>query len=368
MEGKMETLFNAVKNRIIYINVLGNTTSVKIGTPEGNFITKTMCTTDLPAYREDKLKHGYNAMETDIKKSKIQRHPLLDKLASISRQITESAYKTTVVPSAKSIEEARTLLNDMTKISELMDFNSSLYKLFALIPRKMKNPILYTAKNKEDFKEILDRENNLLTNLEANVSTCKEEDISFEDCSKEEIEEIKSHLDRSTQSKFITAYRVRVKKQDQAFEEYLKERHIKETKLLYHGSRTENWYSIIKTGLKVNPVDVAISGKMFGNGIYFAPKADKSVGYTSICGSRWANGSDAKGYLGVYEVATGKEHLTELWDMKDTELTEAKFKGRYPGKDCFHALAGRNLLNDEIIVYNNNACRVKYLIELSIRK
>ncbi len=364
----METLFNAVKNRIIYINVLDDTVSLKIGTPEGSFISKVIGTAELASYKEDKIRHGYEVMDTSIKKSRILRHPLLDKLASISRQITESAYKTSVVPGEKCIEEARALLNSMTTIYELMEFNSNLYRLFALIPRKMKNPILFTAKNKEDFKEILDRENNLLNNLEANVSISKEEDICFEDCSKEEIDEIISHLDKTTRMKFIKAYRVSVKKQNKLFEEYVKEKHIEKTQLLYHGSRTENWYSIIKSGLKVNPVDVVVSGKMFGNGIYFAPKADKSAGYTSLCGSRWANGNDSKGYLGIYEVATGKEHLTQMWTSKDTELTETKFKSRYPGKDCFHAQAGRHLLNDEIIVYNNSACRIKYLVELSVRK
>ena len=47
---------------------------------------------------------------------------------------------------------------------------------------------------------------------------------------------------------------------------------------------------------------------MFGYGTYFANKAKKSLGYASIKGSCWANGSDNTGFLGIYKVATGKPY------------------------------------------------------------
>ena len=44
--------------------------------------------------------------------------------------------------------------------------------------------------------------------------------------------------------------------------------------LLWHGSRTENWWSIFKNGLTLNN-NAIVTGKMFGQGLYFAPKAEK---------------------------------------------------------------------------------------------
>ena len=38
-----------------------------------------------------------------------------------------------------------------------------------------------------------------------------------------------------------------------------------------------------------------------------ADKARKSIGYTSLGGSYWANGNDDKAYLCIFEFATGKE-------------------------------------------------------------
>jgi poly [ADP-ribose] polymerase 2/3/4 len=40
--------------------------------------------------------------------------------------------------------------------------------------------------------------------------------------------------------------------------------------LLWHGSRTGNYVSILKHGLNIAPPEAPIQGCMFGKGIYFA--------------------------------------------------------------------------------------------------
>ncbi len=51
-------------------------------------------------------------------------------------------------------------------------------------------------------------------------------------------------------------------------------------KLLWHGSRLENFASILTNGLKINPgKNVIKTGSMFGNGLYFANFGKKSSGY-----------------------------------------------------------------------------------------
>ena len=78
---------------------------------------------------------------------------------------------------------------------------------------------------------------------------------------------------------------------------------IKRTRLLWHGSKTVNWFSILSKGLLLNP-DAAITGKMWGNGIYFATDFDKSWGYVDV--GRWVNGKAGNlVYMGLYETAFG---------------------------------------------------------------
>ena len=137
------------------------------------------------------------------------------------------------------------------------------------------------------------------------------------------------------------------------------------TKLFYHGSRNENFLSILQTGLKIRPKGVATTGSMFGDGIYFANKARKSIGYTSLKGSYWASGSSNKAYLAIFEVATGKE-----WEILKNEtykywmgnIDEQKVKQQ--GCDSVFAQGGADLRNDEYIIYNSNQCTIRYLIEL----
>lgn len=45
-----------------------------------------------------------------------------------------------------------------------------------------------------------------------------------------------------------------------------------------------------------------------GYGLYFAPRARKSVGYTSLRGSYWAGGHSNYGFMALYEVVYGKPY------------------------------------------------------------
>ena len=78
----------------------------------------------------------------------------------------------------------------------------------------------------------------------------------------------------------------------------------------------EQFGSIIRQGLLLNP-NAVITGKMFGNGIYFAPSARKSFGYTSCSGSYWARGNDNTGFMGLYATAYGDPYYpTTSGNMK----------------------------------------------------
>ena len=78
----------------------------------------------------------------------------------------------------------------------------------------------------------------------------------------------------------------------------------KHTQLLFHGSRMCNWCSIIKNGFVLDPsmLEVHITGKMFGYGLYFTNSSSKSAQY---CGLQ--NGQDGRICLLLAEVNVGTE-------------------------------------------------------------
>ena len=104
---------------------------------------------------------------------------------------------------------------------------------------------------------------------------------------------------------------------------------------------------------------------MFGDGIYAANKARKSIGYTSLRGSYWASGHSNRAYLAIFEFATGKEWNlldSQSWSGWMSRIDESQVKSK--GCDSVFAKGGVDLRNDEYVVYNSNQCTIRYLIEL----
>ena len=135
-------------------------------------------------------------------------------------------------------------------------------------------------------------------------------------------------------------------------------------RLLFHGSRNENWWSIINSGLVLRPTNAVINGKMFGYGIYYAPKAQKSLGYTSLSGSYWARGSSSSGFMALMDVAYGKPFNAYSFENRFSSLDYQGLQRLSPGANCLHAHAGSMLRNDEIIVYKEEQSTIRYLVEL----
>ena len=105
---------------------------------------------------------------------------------------------------------------------------------------------------------------------------------------------------------------------------------------------------------------------MFGNGIYFAPDANKSYKYSSCEGSYWANGNSDHGYLGLYATAYGNPKLSdgdEDYDRTENSTAEEIAYLRKNGYNCLHVQAGNMLINDEIIFYTESAMLLNYLVE-----
>lgn len=308
---------------------------------------------------------------------------IVERLQSMARKAISDNYTISSNKVTQAmIDEAQDILTSLINIDDVESFNETLLKLFTTIPRKMGNVQSYLSKSKDDFSDIIQKEQDLLDVMKGQVvqkqiidesvnenSEQKENTILeqlglvFEECDKKDIAIIKDALG-SCSDKFYKAWRVKNIKTQRRYDDFVKENNIKNTKLLFHGSRNENWWSIINSGLVLKPTNAVITGKMFGYGIYYAPKARKSLGYTSLSGSYWARGNSSSGFMALMDVAYGKPYDVYSFDSKYYDFNYEKLQQVCKGANCLHAHEGSMLRNDEIVIYKEEQCTIRYLIEL----
>ncbi|KAL3989812.1 Poly [ADP-ribose] polymerase 2 domain protein [Acanthocheilonema viteae] len=150
-------------------------------------------------------------------------------------------------------------------------------------------------------------------------------------------------------------------------------------KLLWHGSRLTNWYSILSQGLRIAPSEAPVTGYMFGKGIYFADMATKSANY---CYPQ----QNKPGFLVLAEVALGEMNELLQADFHADKLPAGKSSTKGLGSivpdpttyitldDC-EVLCGKPitlqpkgkdfpLIYNEYIVYDVKQVWIRYLIEV----
>ena len=315
----------------------------------------------------------------DIENESVRR--IIEKLRSLARDTVKKNYSVSSASvTEEMVYEAQLVINNLISIKSVNKFNDELLKLFEIIPRKMDNVRSYLIKSIDEIDKVISREQDLLDIMRGQIVTkstatenkAKEIDnsgitildemgITMRECTPEEINEIKDCMKESSYH-FSKAWRVDNISTRKKYEEFIKAYNIKNTKLLFHGSRTENWFSILKTGLKIRPANAVWVGAMFGFGSYFSPKCQKSIGYTSLSGSYWANGNDKTAYMSLFDTAYGKPYNVYNFDSKYYSMSFDKLP---VGCNCLHAHAGNGMLrNDEIVYYKTEQMTIKYLIEI----
>ena len=349
---------------------------------------------------KSKIKKGYVDV-TDLKKDLIQEistvntespykeienaaiRAIVEKLQSMARETIQKNY--TVKASAVTqdmVDAAQKIIDTLANsCSTVEEFNDNLLKLFTVIPRKMGNVRDYLANKVEDFAQIILKEQDLLDvmcgqiyvkpenepveTVERKQQTILEElGLEMEETTADDVALIKTLMNESA-SKFRKAWKVKNLKTQERFDKFVAENNIKDTRLLFHGSRSENWFSIIKTGLMIRPSNAVYTGSMFSDGIYFSPKCQKSIGYTSLSGSYWTQGGDNTAYMALFEVAYGTPYVVYQHDSSCYHLNYDVLQNKNPKCNCLHAKADRGMLrNDEIVFYRNDQMTIKYLIEI----
>ncbi len=289
-----------------------------------------------------------------------------------------------------AVDKAQDILNRMADSTlTVQTFNNYLQELYAVIPRRMGNVYDTMAASSADFDEIVVREQALLDTMGGQVTRVSKglitndrsgktdgqtileaNGLKVRKCDDDELENIKKHLDPETRRRFLNAWHAENEESRKRFDAYCEKEKIgrRGIKLLYHGSRNCNYWNIMKTSLKIRPtVKVTRAGAMFGQGLYFAPKAAKSVGYTDsgFWAKRTGSSTDKNNtvLLMVFKVAMGKSMDVHSWSSSCSTMNEQKIKNA--GYNSLFAHAGVSLRNDECIVYNDDACTLSYIIELS---
>ena len=286
--------------------------------------------------------------------------------------------------SDEQINAAQTVLSDLNKRKDTLSpaaFNARLHDLYIAIPRNVVKPRKMEVHRQKDFEQKIADEQEFLDFIinqvrlarsnkrsAAGITIPEKYGMEWKSVSSDEKDMIQKMM-KANAGQYVRAWRVVNKKTEKNFSDYCESKGLTDSGIshLFHGSGTENFFSIATNGLYLNPTGVLISGKAFGHGIYFAPKAQKSIGYTSSSGSYWRKGNADVGYLAIFKVATG-----EIYDIygegKGVPDNYKQLQEKHPGASCTWAYdqnkyAHSYLQNEEVIVYREDQCTIEYLIE-----
>lgn len=131
-------------------------------------------------------------------------------------------------------------------------------------------------------------------------------------------------------------------------------------KELFHGTRSANMPGILSSNLRLpNQLKgVYITGKMFGNALYFSDQSTKSSQYSC---SRFGGTTNKykTSFMFLCEVALGK--------IKEEYY--AKYYDKPPrGYDSVKGVMGKSLLHNEYMIYKENQQQIKYIIEFEVKR
>ena len=326
---------------------------------------------------------------------------LIDDLMSFANKSIQRNYK--VTQEAVSEQQVRAAQEIITNISGLIQIgvdtkhiNDMLLKLYTIIPRRMDNVKDHLFRGVDDdsgltsAQRLIDNEQSALDTMAGQVELIKQQRDAAKKAAEaeakgeEEIVEDVTILDQmgltvevendadtlelikklmgSNVNQIKKVFKVRNNKTQVKFDKNLEKADVKKKRLYWHGSRNENWFNIMQSGLLIRPSGAVHTGSMFGDGIYFADKAQKSIGYSSLRGSYWAHGGDNKAYLALYDVHLGKEKEILHHDSSCYKLSQKVMDAE--GYNSVFAKGGADLRNNEYIIYRAEQCTISHLIEI----
>lgn len=388
-----------------------NTFTVEYGRVGATPQTKTYPMSKWNSTLSSKLKKGYvdrsDLMQeviadskVDVKSNGVDEFGLVQNLSvrEIVKRLWDYANKT--IQSAYSVRAEAVTQAMIDTAQEKIDyiaanyknwsveeFNKNLNELFIIVPRKMKRVSDCLVSDSSEYDKKLSEEQSLLdtmagqvykpkakitdsdSEIKASESILQKMGITMEDVTQDEIARIKKAMGDSA-GKFYKAWRVTNFETEERYQKFTSENNIDNVKLFCHGSRNQNWFNILKMGLKIRPAGVITTGLMFGKGAYFSNSEKyhggvaKSIGYTSL-GGYWTRDYQNCGFLAFFDVAIGDSVDAYSFDSKYYSYNLERLKKDNPKAWSLWAHGNTSMLrNDEIIVYDDRQMTIRYLVEI----
>lgn len=341
---------------------------------------------------EDPTKPLDNKVEA-IKDKLVKK--LIDELMSYANKSIQRNYKVTQeAVSEQQVLAAQEIINSINGLLVLgvdkKHVNDMLLKLYTIIPRKMANvkdhliDDVNIVSDLEDAQKMIGEEQNALDTMAGQVELIKQQreankksqenktevtqevtildqmGLSVEVENDSDTLELIKKLMGPNASQMKSVFKVVNNKTQAKFDENFSKAKVKKKRYYFHGSRSENWFNILQTGLLIRPSGAVHTGSMWDDGIYFASDSDKSLGYTN--GGRWTGGARGGSvFLGLFDVHVGNQLHKYKHDSSCYSISKVV---KAEGFDSVHAHKGDSLRKDEYIIYNSNQCTVSHLIEV----
>lgn len=126
---------------------------------------------------------------------------------------------------------------------------------------------------------------------------------------------------------------------------------------LWHGTQTGNILSILASGLQVPPSGAPhTTGRMFGDGLYLSEQSTKSLNYSY---GVWGGNRSETCYMLLTDAALGRTYNPSHYGGIGRD------RDRYDSVEVMAGTAG--VRNHEVVVWNLDQVRVRYLCEFSTR-
>lgn len=141
---------------------------------------------------------------------------------------------------------------------------------------------------------------------------------------------------------------------------------------MWHGTRAHNVLSILAGGMQVprHGGSIQVTGRMFGDGIYFSEQSTKSLNYSR--GGVWSTGVDARALMFVADVAMGWEYRPNVHGELPhgtayNPILEGRKKDPKSGRvfDSVNVKAGTGVRNHEAVVPGPSRVALRYLCEFA---
>ena len=368
----------------------GSTFSVKYGRVESGAQSATYPIDMWNTKYNEKIKKGYKDVTDFVTVDVVKNDVVPDKLTDVKEKLvndflvlmkkyTDNLVSTTYsvkadAVSQKQVDAAQKIIDELNSMDakKILEVNQKLVELYTVIPRRMGHVSYHILPNIKLDKTLQSEQDNLdamaaqVSLIKPKTAKQKKADIKTSQTILDKLgitmaeakvyKEIDYLLKQSHGRKVNAIFEVNKKVEDKVFDDWLSKQKNKSTKILIHGTRCTSVIPILEIGLKIRPSggNFQFSGKAYGDGNYFSEHMQKSLGYT---------GGDSDKVILVYEVHTGNPFVYDGWYRGNSfPLTYKELQKR--DFDSTFVKAGHGLLNSEIIAYNEQQNRIKYIIWL----